>query len=534
MKAYTYSSVALAVMVTLLGGCGGGGGSSNNPPVATTPTTPVTSEPEWEAGVYEPQSQFIAKCETPRSGIDPFTGRAYPDTQGTAMDEKLWLRSWTNDTYLWYDEVDDNDPENFSVLAYFDQLKTTELTPSGTPKDNFHFSQDTAEYNELSQSGISSGYGFDWEFGSTTVPRQLTVRFTEPGSPAALAEVPRGAKVLSINGVDFVNDNTQQGVDAINAALFPDDAGTTANFEFELVDGTTTSVEITSGDISVTPVQNVKVLETERGKVGYFQFNTFIVTAQEGLINAFDTFVEQNVTELVMDLRYNGGGRLALASQLSYMVAGPNVYADDVDIAENGKVYFTDATTKFSAKAFGGTLNASLLEILEHRGNGRLIEYTPSTGKSKVIMDGLVFANGVAVSHDQASVLVNETGNYRVLRYWLGGPRSGQVDIVIDNLPGFPDNISAARNGGYYVGLASPRSSAVDKLADSPFLRKIVQRLPKLLRPQGQAYGHLIKISERGEIELSLQDPTGAIETDEELYISSLTATAVGVLGLKE
>lgn len=219
----------------------------------------------------------------------------------------------------------------------------------------------------------------------------------------------------------------------------------------------------------------------------------------------------------------------------------PVVYADDVDIAENGKVYFTDATTKFSAKAFGGTLNASLLEILEHRGNGRLIEYTPSTGKSKVIMDGLVFANGVAVSHDQASVLVNETGNYRVLRYWLGGPRSGQVDIVIDNLPGFPDNISAARNGGYYVGLASPRSSAVDKLADSPFLRKIVQRLPKLLRLQGQAYGHLIKISERGEIELSLQDPTGAypfttgaIETDEELYISSLTATAVGVLGLKE
>ena len=161
MKAYTYSSVALAVTISLLAGCGGGSGSSNTPPVVTTPTTPttpVTTEPEWEAGVYEPQSQYLAKCETPRSGIDPFTNRAYPDTQGTAMDEKLWLRTWTNDTYLWYDEVDDNDPANFSVLGYFDQLKTNELTPSGTPKDNFHFSQDTAEYNELSQSGISSGY----------------------------------------------------------------------------------------------------------------------------------------------------------------------------------------------------------------------------------------------------------------------------------------------------------------------------------------------------------------------------------------
>ena len=120
MKAYTYSSVALAVTISLLAGCGGGSGSSNTPPVVTTPTTPttpVTTEPEWEAGVYEPQSQYLAKCETPRSGIDPFTNRAYPDTQGTAMDEKLWLRTWTNDTYLWYDEVDDNDPANFSVLG---------------------------------------------------------------------------------------------------------------------------------------------------------------------------------------------------------------------------------------------------------------------------------------------------------------------------------------------------------------------------------------------------------------------------------
>ena len=327
MKAYTYTSVAFAVAISLLTGCGGGGGSSSNTPVATTPTTPttpVTSEPEWEAGVYEPQSEFIAKCETPRSGIDPFTGSAYPDIQGTAMDEKLWLRSWANDTYLWYDEVDDNDPENFSILAYFDQLKTNELTPSGTPKDNFHFSQDTAEYNELSQSGISSGFGFSWEFGSNTVPRELTVRYTEPGSPAAAANVPRGAKVVSINGVDFVNDNTQQGVNALNDGLFPDDAGTTTSFQFELIDGTNMSVDITSADINVTPVQNVKVFDTESGKTGYFQFNTFIVTAQEGLIDAFDTFVEQNVTELVMDLRYNGGGRLALASQLSYMVAGPN------------------------------------------------------------------------------------------------------------------------------------------------------------------------------------------------------------------
>ena len=215
----------------------------------------------------------------------------------------------------------------------------------------------------------------------------------------------------------------------------------------------------------------------------------------------------------------------------------PVVYADDVDIAQNGNIYFTDATTKFPAMDYGGTLSASLLEIFEHKGNGRLIEYNPDTGNSVILMDKLVFANGVAVSHDEQSILVNETGKYRVLRYWLVGPNKGQVDVLIDNLPGFPDNISRAENGSYYIGLASPRSAPVDILSDKPFIRKIVQRLPGFMRPQGQPYGHLVKISEIGEIEESWQDPTGAfpfvtgaIKTKEGLYVSSLTAQNVGLL----
>ncbi|WP_419761975.1 S41 family peptidase [Alteromonas stellipolaris] len=323
MNARKYTGVALAVTVAILSGCGGGGSGGNTvTPVTTTP--PVSSGPSWEPGVFESQSTFIAKCETPRTGTDPFTGSSYPDSQGSALEEKLWLRSWTNDTYLWYDEVDDNNPDNFSVLGYFNQLKSNELTPSGTAKDNFHFSQDTAEYNELTQTGVSSGYGFDWEFVANTSPRELVVRFTEPDSPAALANVPRGASLITVNGIDFVNDNSQSGVDAINAALFPDNAGTVTSFEFELIDGSPMVVDITSSDISVAPVQNVNIFDTTNGKTGYFQFNTFIRTAQDDLIDAFDLFVNENVTELVIDLRYNGGGLLALASQVSYMVAGPS------------------------------------------------------------------------------------------------------------------------------------------------------------------------------------------------------------------
>ena len=170
----------------------------------------------------------------------------------------------------------------------------------------------------------TSSYGFSWEFVSSTPPRQLVVRYTEPGSPAALAVIPRGASLLRVNGIDFVNDNTQAGVDALNDALFPAESGQSSTFDFELADGSVLTETLTSEDIVVSPVQNTKVLDTESGKVGYFQFNTFNRTAQDDLIASFETFIDENITELVIDLRYNGGGLLALASQLSYMIAGPN------------------------------------------------------------------------------------------------------------------------------------------------------------------------------------------------------------------
>ena len=332
MKVSNFSSLReltiAALVISSVTACGGSGSSNTTPESSVTPPPPpvseTPSEPDWQAGVYEPESNFINQCESPRSGIDPFSGNSYPDEAGTAMDEKLWMRSWTNDTYLWYDEVDDNDPANFSIAAYFDQLKTTELTPSGTPKDNFHFSRATEEYNTLTQTGVSSGYGVEWEFVSLTAPRELIVQYTEPNSPAETAGIPRGASLKTIDGVDFVNANTQAEVDVINAGLFPSESGNTTNLTFELVDDSELSVSVTSADIEVSPVQNVTVLETSAGKMGYFQFNTFIRTAQGSLINAFDQFVNDNVTELVIDLRYNGGGLLALASQLSYMVAGPN------------------------------------------------------------------------------------------------------------------------------------------------------------------------------------------------------------------
>jgi len=215
----------------------------------------------------------------------------------------------------------------------------------------------------------------------------------------------------------------------------------------------------------------------------------------------------------------------------------PIRYADDVDCAADGKIYFSDASIKFGAKEAGGTMESSLLDIMEHGGHGRLLVYDPVTRQTKTLMKGLNFANGVAVSHDQTYVLINETGSYRVIRYWIAGPNEGKSEPIIENLPGFPDNISTGLEGRFWVALISPRNKLVDDLSGRPFLRKMIQRMPKFTRPKATAYGHIIAIDGNGKVLKNLQDPktgypqnTSVTETKEFLYIGSLISQVVARL----
>lgn len=313
----TLLSAVITVISLVFVGCGGG---NSQPP--KVPPAPSNNQPNWIAGQFSDDSVYKNLCAVPRTGPDS-NGDTFLDSQGTAMHEKMWLRSWTNDTYLWYSEVDDNNPSPFSVADYFSQLKTDERSVSGSFKDNFHFSQSTEDYNQRTQSGVSSGYGISWEFVSSSSPRRLIVRYTEPSSPAAFAGVSRGYELKTIDGIDFVNAATQADVDKINEALFPSDPGQTFDFIFSDDAGKALlATKLTSANIELQPVQNVTVINTAAGKMGYMQFNSFIRTAQDGLIDGFQQFVDQGVTELVIDLRYNGGGLLAMASQVAYMVAG--------------------------------------------------------------------------------------------------------------------------------------------------------------------------------------------------------------------
>ncbi|MDE0746386.1 MAG: SMP-30/gluconolactonase/LRE family protein [Porticoccaceae bacterium] len=219
-------------------------------------------------------------------------------------------------------------------------------------------------------------------------------------------------------------------------------------------------------------------------------------------------------------------------SLLTRTVDGTDIdYADDLDVTADGKIYFSDASTKFGAQTNGGTYAASLLDTMEHGSHGRLLVYDPVDQTTKMLMDGLNFANGVAVDADSQFVLINETGSYRIHKYWLQGDKTGQSEVLIDNLPGFPDNVVRGNDGRFWVGLVSPRSKPLDDLSASPLMRKIVQRLPLFMRPQAVPYSHVFAMTGEGEILVSLQDPdgqhhtnTGALETDDWLYISSLHA----------
>lgn len=324
MKLKTLSIyVAVALSATALSGCGGG---SNNNNQVTTPTPPDNSgtvtEPTWTAGEFLASDTFKHQCESPRTGTDPYENAPYPDKSGTEMHEKMWLRSFSNETYLWYDEVEDKDPKNFnSVAEYFTQLKTEATTDSGDDKDKYHYSESYEDFKKETESGVVSGYGVRWAFISNKPPRVLRVAYTQDNSPAAKAGLIRGDTITAINGTD-INTSDSEGIDSLNAGLLPK-SGETHNFTIKR-DGIEEPIAIsmTASDVESTPVQNTKVIDIEDKKVGYVQFNQFMRTGQQALIDAFNTFENQSIDELVLDLRYNGGGLVVMSAQLGFMIAG--------------------------------------------------------------------------------------------------------------------------------------------------------------------------------------------------------------------
>jgi len=178
--------------------------------------------------------------------------------------------------------------------------------------------------------------------------------------------------------------------------------------------------------------------------------------------------------------------------------------ADDLDIAPDGKIYFSDCTTRYEM-----TTNA--LDVIEGRPNGRLIVYDPKTGKTHTEINHLHFPNGICVSHDGQSVLIASTSLSRVYRYWIEGPRKGGLETLLDELPGCCDNINRASDGTYWLALIGIRSPAFDLAGHMPgFRRRMVREIPvdEWLVPSLNQ-GCVVKFNDAGEVLESYWDPEG-------------------------
>lgn len=330
-----------AASSVFLAACGGGGSSSTTPPVAVTPPPPPTSSaPTFTRGVFEAASSFKDQCEVPRAG------RA--DTDGSTLIEKFWLRSWSDETYLWYDEITDTDPNSIADrLDYFDVLQTARTTASGAPVDQFHFSQDTESF-EAGRDGVATaGFGANFAVLQGAPPRDIRVAYTQSNGPAGEAGgFRRGDRILVVDGIDAIRGGaTQSDLDIIINGLFPPLAGTIVDFTVLGTDGVERDVSLTAEDVIELPVTTTSIIDVDADtKVGYIHFTTFSpFSSEEAIASAMLEMETAGVNDLVLDLRYNGGGLLAVAAQIGFMIAGED--------ASDGKTFdrltFNDKHTEF-------------------------------------------------------------------------------------------------------------------------------------------------------------------------------------------
>lgn len=228
----------------------------------------------------------------------------------------------------------------------------------------------------------------------------------------------------------------------------------------------------------------------------------------------------------LLSVRADGGVQV-----LVDRIAGrPLHFANDLDIGSDGVIYFSESSARYTAGQGSDGL-------LEHGGDGALHAYDPKTGELITILDGLSYANGVALNADESAVYVAELGSYRVHRVWLRGDAAGEHEIFLDNLPGFPDNLNTGADDTLWIALGIPRIKLLDLLAPYPFLRKILARLPMPSGFERQAIA--LQVDNNGKVVRNLQDPdpahpllTSVYERDGVLYMGNLFGTAVYRLAL--
>ncbi|GGC83187.1 S41 family peptidase [Undibacterium terreum] len=267
--------------------CGGGGSSASSPPTTVPPDNPVAEGPAGKP------AELANVC--------------------TPAGEKSWIRANLDDVYLWYSDIVNVPSVTYSTpSAYFDAL----LVKS---KDRFSFTASKSEIDDFFQSGLDIGYGADL----VNENGKLRVTYVQPGSPADQQKIARGAQIIGINGspITTLSSTVQR------AALYPTATGATNSFEvLDKAAGSSRVVQMTAVSVNKSPVLQDTVITTpDNRKIGYLLFTDHVATAEIPLVLAFQKFKTAGIDDLVLDVRYNGGGYLYIADELASMIGGAKV-----------------------------------------------------------------------------------------------------------------------------------------------------------------------------------------------------------------
>ena len=350
---------AMASILALLGGCGGGSGGTTSGSV----TTPAV----------------VAPTPTPTTGTG--TAPTPTATNGCSLRERQdWAAAQLREWYLFPETLPASlDPTPFtSIDTYVDALTATARSQR---RDRFFtYVTSIAEENAFNASGATAGFGFRLSYDP--VQRRILISESFEGTPALGAGIDRGAEILAI-GTTAANLRTissilaAEGTAGVNAALGPNTPGTARVFRFRNAAGTTSDVTIAKADYALIPVSTrygFKILDDAGKKVGYVNLRTFIEPANAGLRTAFAAFKAAGVTEVILDLRYNGGGLVSVAETFGDLLGGNRSTSDVFNYltfrpeksSNNSTRFFMPqpqsiATTKIAVIGTGGTASASEL-----------------------------------------------------------------------------------------------------------------------------------------------------------------------------
>lgn len=231
-------------------------------------------------------------------------------------------------------------------------------------------------------------------------------------------------------------------------------------------------------------------------------------------------------------LKVTEDGFSVIVSQVN---GSPLRFADDVIEASDGNIYFSVVSTKFDVQYW-------YMDVLEARPHGQLLKYNPTSNETVILLDDVAFANGVALSKDEDYVVVCETWKYRCLRHWLKGEKKGTTDILIDNLPGAPDNINLAPDGSFWIALLQLTTEGLEFVHEYKITKHIVASFPRLINfvNGAKTKATVVNVATNGTIVRKFDDGDGkvitfvtsAVEFEDHLYLGSLNTNFVGKLPL--